>query len=381
MPLNRIFLSLLIGKTTPKKVNEEMLQAMQAVEIMQADDSSDAYRQGFQIRFNVGRKKSASPNYALLNEPNLQPGNRVVITVSLDAKPTVLMDGIITYQQLSFETGSRDPVFIVMGKDLSVLMDLEEKRTGFAGMKPKAVVDKILGAYKKHGMQPKVTAPSVEWPIEPKEHMPFQVGTDLDYVRALAKANGYIFNVQPGPQPKKSIAYWGPPNRSATPQPALTFNMGANDNVDQLNFIYDALEPTQVKNAIPGDQVSLEEIKKSNAKVTLAKRVALKDQGDFVRQRWLTHAGPDDGETSSRSQGIVDLANENVVRVNGSLNALNYGNVLQAPGIVGVRGVGTMYGGNYYVKSAKHIIGRGTYTQEFTLTREGVGSKKSTVTV
>ncbi len=44
-----------------------------------------------------------------------------------------------------------------------------------------------------------------------------------------------------------------------------------------------------------------------------------------------------------------------------------------APGIVGVRGVGFNYDGNYYVTSVTHSIRVGQYTQSFSLAREGLG--------
>ncbi|MGD9091222.1 MAG: hypothetical protein PVF74_00130 [Anaerolineales bacterium] len=381
MPLSRISLSLYLGQQSPSKASPVLLQALQSTEIRQADDSGDDYRQGFQLTFNARRKNSAAPDYELLTIPDLKPGNRIVMAVTLDGKPHALMDGIITHHQLGFEAGGSDPRLVVMGKDLSVLMDLTEKREGYSGMKLKEVVEKILSDYSKHGIEGKVTAPATEWPTEPAEHVPFQTGTDLQYLRALAEANGYLFNIQAGPQAKKSIAYWGPPDRSAAAQPALTINMGNNDTVDKIDFAYDALRPTRTKRVKSGDQPTLDEVLKSKISPELAKKVALTGNGDFVRQRWLTYAGPDDGEASARAQGMVDLTNETVVKATGRLDVLKYGHVLAAPGLVGLRGVGMTYDGEYYVKAVKHLISQGSYTQEFTLTREGVTSAKPKVKV
>ena len=63
-----------------------------------------------------------------------------------------------------------------------------------------------------------------------------------------------------------------------------------------------------------------------------------------------------------------------MVNASGTLDALRYGGLLTAPGIVGVRGVGYSYDGYYYVKNVNHQISRGEYKQNFTLTREGTGS-------
>jgi hypothetical protein len=43
------------------------------------------------------------------------------------------------------------------------------------------------------------------------------------------------------------------------------------------------------------------------------------------------------------------------------------------------RGVGQAYSGSYYVKQVTHTLRKGTYTQRFTLLREGQGSLGRTV--
>jgi len=62
------------------------------------------------------------------------------------------------------------------------------------------------------------------------------------------------------------------------------------------------------------------------------------------------------------------------VKVQGELDAVRYGDVLRARRLVGVRGAGRTYDGNYYVRSVTHRITRGEYTQNFTLSREGTGT-------
>ena len=60
--------------------------------------------------------------------------------------------------------------------------------------------------------------------------------------------------------------------------------------------------------------------------------------------------------------------------MSGELDTLRYGAVLEAPGLVPVRGAGFTYDGTYYVQQVTHQISRGNYKQRFTLTREGTGS-------
>ena len=59
---------------------------------------------------------------------------------------------------------------------------------------------------------------------------------------------------------------------------------------------------------------------------------------------------------------------------NGEVDAARYGKVLRARRPVGVRGVGTSYDGFYFVRRVTHTIRKGTYTQSFTLSRDGTGA-------
>jgi hypothetical protein len=56
----------------------------------------------------------------------------------------------------------------------------------------------------------------------------------------------------------------------------------------------------------------------------------------------------------------------------GQLDVVRYGHVLRPRELVGVRGAGLTYDGLYYVKSVTHNLKPGSYTQNFTLAREGL---------
>jgi hypothetical protein len=80
----------------------------------------------------------------------------------------------------------------------------------------------------------------------------------------------------------------------------------------------------------------------------------------------------------ARAQGIAEASTDSLTAT-GSLDALRYGDVLTARGLVGLRGAGWQHDGLYYVQRVTHTIQRGEYTQAFTLTREGVGSTTAVV--
>ena len=62
------------------------------------------------------------------------------------------------------------------------------------------------------------------------------------------------------------------------------------------------------------------------------------------------------------------------VSAEGELDTVRYGSVLRARRLVGVRGVGRSYNGDYFVQRVTHKIQPGVYTQTFQLSRGGTGA-------
>lgn len=380
MPLPHIILGLYIGKNTLKKAERGLLEMLQRVEVNQSDDGG---QQGFQITFAGQRPLGRSTDFPLLKDPILTPGNRVVITVTIAARPRVLMDGIITHQQLPTGGGDGEVSLVITGKDISVLMDLEEKSKGYKDMKHKEVVEQILSAYTKFGISSDVKTPTAKWPLSPPQQMPAQSGvTDLAYLKALASANGFRFYVMPGSAPGKCTAYWGPPIRQGSQQPALTVNMGTRTNVEKLDFSYDAQAAAQVSGGVAdpdGDKAQVADVTNSSLKTAFARQSPFSGDRPLLRKIWLGYAGPDANEAKARAQAIADQSIDQAARATGTLDTLRYADLLMVPGIVAVRGAGGTYDGDYALKSVKHRINIAEYKQEFTLTREGVGTTIQTV--
>ena len=67
------------------------------------------------------------------------------------------------------------------------------------------------------------------------------------------------------------------------------------------------------------------------------------------------------------AKSVSGESTEDTVTATGVLDTIRYGHVLQVRRLVGVRGVGKAYDGNYYVKKVTHRIKQGEYKQSFTL--------------
>jgi phage protein D len=237
------------------------------------------------------------------------------------------------------------------------------------------IAAKIIATYATYGMIPAVIPPlSLDIPL-PTERTPVQRATDLKYLQELAARFDYAFYVTPGPAPGMNTAYWGPKVRIGLPQKALSVDMGAMTNVDSINFQNNATNATTVSGNVQDRDSNQATTIQTNTSTRppLAAEPAL-NQPDVARQvRFNPDGGLNATQAMSQAQAITD-ASTDTVSADGELNAARYGDILQARGLVGLRGVGYSYDGLYYVKKVTHKIKRGEYKQSFSLTREGLGA-------
>jgi len=369
-----IHLTLLIGPTVAVPAPLPLLEALIGVEVTHSDEG----RSGFQLTFQAGRSGPAGLiDYPLLSLPLLRPNNRVIVIVTFSAIPRVLFDGIITHQQLNPGNEPGTGTLTVTGEDVSVMMDREEKNVEHPAQDETIIALKIIASYAQYGLIPLVIPPLMIDPPIPIERIPVQRATDLSYLKQMADRHGYVFYVEPGPVPFTNKAYWGPPVRVGLPQKALSVNLGPETNVSSINFQNNSNAPTlvagQVQDRQTGQTMPVQTFASTRIPPLAAMPAILVNQPN-VRTSRFDGTGLNTMQAFARAQGQTDASTDNVITVTGDLDAVRYGDVLNARGLVGLRGVGYSYDGLYYVKSVTHSIQRGDYKQRFTITREGLGS-------
>jgi hypothetical protein len=378
--LNSVQLSLMIGPIVPLPVPSSVIEALAAVEVK----VEDVGQSGFQLTFSIDKQSPLQILFLLTGGSPLL-FMRVVLVATVNGVANVLIDGVITNNQIAPGDKGSNSTLTITGKDLTALMDQSDwSGFPFPACPPEARVALMLAKYALFGVVPLVI-PSVMIDIPlPIDQIPGQQGTDLEYIRQLAAQVGYVFYIDPGPLPGMSKAYWGPQIKVGPVQPALSSDMDAYTNVESLNFTFD-----QEKNRIPLVYVYIQEtgvsipipmppITPLNPPLGLIPPLPtnllppdLKPYKDDVSKLPVPQA---------IMQGLAAAAeNAEVVTCEGSLDVTRYGGVLQARQLVGVRGAGPAFDGLYYVKSVTHKIKRGEYKQSFTLTRNGLVSTVSTV--
>ena len=364
--LDGVHLTLMIGPAVPVPAPRVVMDALRSISVTHGKD-----RSGFQIGFAVGRD---SP---LLNimlpagyfDPIV---TRVIIIATVNGIPHVLMDGLVTQQELTASSEPGQSTLSITGEDLSLAMDIVEMVIPYLQMPILARVNLILAKYAFLGIAPVVIPefiPTVEVATRKWES---QTTTDRAYLKALAKTIGFVFYVRPGPVPGTSIAYFGPDINLPIPQPALSINLDADTNVESLSFTLDGLakkltivnilDPITGKIIVPIPIPNISIFHPPlGLRPTPPARIEL--EGKFAK------LPPD-----KVAAGIIGLLvnNANAITATGTLDVVRYGRPLHARLLVGVRGAGLAYDGLYYVDSVTHKIKPGEYKQSFTLSRDGL---------
>ena len=371
--LKGIYLTLMIGPANPGVAPKPVVDALSAIQI-----TSSKERSGFQLTFSVA--KDSILLTTLLPAGFFDPIiTRVIIIVTLNGVPNVLMDGLITNQEFTPSNEPGQSNLTVTGEDLSVAMNIVEKIVPYPGFTEDAQVSAVLAGYASLGITPLVMSPIIPTTPDVTDQWETQRSTDLDLIRRLARRVGYIFFVDPGPLPGQSTAYFGPDTSLPLVQPALTVNMDALTNVESLSFSLDGLakEVGMFNILVDGgpDTITVPVPNIDPFRPPLGVRPAPTMKVTYPS----SVAGLKTDQASQQILGYL-LSNRPAVTANGSLDVMFYNSILKARLLVGVRGAGITYDGLYYVDSVTHNIKQGEYKQNFTLSRDGLVSGVPLVT-
>lgn len=373
--LKGIRLTLMIGPAVPVPAPQLVLDALTSIQVNSGRD-----RSGFQLTFSVG--KNSPLLTTMLPAGYLDPIiTRVIIVITLKGVPNVIMDGLVTRQDLQPSNDPGQSTLTITGEDLSVAMDLVQIILPYPAMPDYATINLALAKYAFLGIVPLVVPPFIFEVKTPTKGWDTQTQTDLDYIRSAASSSGYVFYVEPGPLPGQSIAYFGPDIRIPIPQSALSVNMDAHTNVDSLSFSLDGLQkqmeivtvldPITGKIPIPVPIPEINIFKPPlGARPTPPAKVVYDSESASLTL------------TKALKQAVArGIQSSSAITASGSLDVLRYGKILRSRLLVGVRGAGTAYDGLYYVDSVTHNIKNGEYKQNFNVSRDGLISLAQKVVV
>jgi hypothetical protein len=372
--LSGINLTLMVGPAVPIPVPEIVLDALTSVTVTTSGNSMS----GFELAFTLSNQSPLHTIF-LLAGGAMPPILRVVIVATINGSSNVLMDGVALETTVAPGPQSSNSTLTVRGKDLTAVMSLID----FSGIPYPTLpcfarVALIVAKYAVIGIVPMPIPelmPDISIPID---RIPRHQGKDLEYIQKLATECGYVFYLDPGPEPGMSVAYWGPEVKVGTPQPALNINMDAFTNVESLQFTFDKERKT-----LPIIFIQ-EPISKAILPIPIPDITPLNPPLGAIPPLPPKIEPLYDSVFATPMQAVMMGLGEaartaDAVTATGSLDVVRYGNILKARRLVGVRGAGPAFDGLYYVNSVTHQIKRGEYKQQFALARNGLVSTVPTV--
>jgi hypothetical protein len=368
--LKGVRLTIMMGPVVPIPAPSIVVDALESVTVTTAADAAS----GFQMTFQFSNRSALNRIFLIMGAKATGPDTpplRVLLVVTINGNAEPLFDGVMT--NIEVHPGAHGATVSITGEDLTRMMDnYDLSGLPYPATSIEARVALICAKYAAFGIVPlPISTLYPETPL-PTDRIPAHKGTDLQYIQQLAKEVGFVFYIEPGPQPGINIAYFGPEIKVGVPQPALNVDMDTFTNVDSLSFSFDTtkgvLPVVYVQlpiSGVPALPIPIPKLNPLQPPLGLlptppSNVKKLKDTAKLTPLRAL-------------SRGIAVAArSQDAVSAKGDLDVLRYGRMLKARRLVGVRGVGEAYDGLYYVQSVTSTMKRGEFKQSFSLTRNGL---------
>jgi phage protein D len=285
-----------------------------------------------------------------------------------------IFDGYVLSQKIHLETGATKSLLTVWGQDASWLMNTTEKTREWIDLTDGDVAAAIFAEY---GVTPDAGNSDDDSPSHTEDgHSLMQRGSDIQFLRMLARRNGKLCRVACTDTPGQRTGYFAKPSLDGDPAVTISLNDPQNWTISALDLDWDATRPT----AVVARQALFTDADPSGASADTSDSglTLLGDRGlgDFTGQAMtvlLTAPVDDAGELTLRAQSVLREADW-FVRCEGEADVERLGMVLRAGMLVSLDGIGAVHSGNYLVWSVHHHITQQSHAMKFTLVRNAVGT-------
>jgi hypothetical protein len=294
------------------------------------------------------------------------------VAVGGDSQAQCLFDGYILSWRVHLDRAVTSSTIEVWAQDATWLMAQVENVVEWSGLTDGEVANSIFSSY---GFSPSDDNTDNDSPAHTDDgHTLFQRGTDLQFLRGLARRGGKIMRVACADSPGDRTGYFVSPSVDATP--AITLSTVDPDawNVDVLDFTWDALRPTEVAAAqvdmtqSPGQPVT------QTAEDSGLDPMDSRDYATYLGQTnsMILSAAADVPDLTQRAAAV--LADSGFfVKCTGKTTADRLSTILRVGDVVTLEGAGSIHSGNWLVWDVISEFSMEAFTMEFTLLRNAMG--------
>jgi phage protein D len=288
-----------------------------------------------------------------------------------------IFDGVFLSQKVHLETGVTNSTITAWGQDASWQMNQEEKVREWVDVTDADVAASIFGDY---GITPADENTDGDSPTYTEDgHSLMQRGSDIAFLRMLARRSGKVCRIACADQPGKRTGYFAAPRLTGDPVANLTLNDQTNWTVAALDLEWDATRPTAVvaRTALFSDPSA--DGASGDTSDSGLPALASQSLAAFTGKAMtvlLSTAVDDAGALTQRAQAVLREAGW-FARCEGEADVERLGAVLRAGMLVKLVGVGALHSGSWIVWTVRHKITQDKHTMRFTLLRNAMGAASS----
>jgi phage protein D len=348
-------------------VEDDLWDAIQLLQVEENADRPDTLL----MRLPVNRTPAGDLEF--VGDGTFEPNTNVTVVVTADGRPSeCVFDGYVLSWRLHLDRTSGASTIDIWAHDASWLLNVSDSVREWSGMTDGAVANEI---FSDHGFTPADENTEDDSPEhDPESHTLFQRGSDLQFLRALARRNGKLLRVACTDTPGDRTGYFVTPDIDADPTVTLDITDPDEWSVDSFEFDWDVMRPTEVDASQVALDSSSDEVVDGDA---IDSGLSPMDERDFP-----TYAGQestlvltpaaDSAELTMRSTAALREA-EWFVRCRGETSVDRLGAVLRVGTVAEIDGVGNLLSGNWLVWNVRHQITSDDVVLGFTLVRNAVG--------
>ncbi|MEL6655214.1 MAG: hypothetical protein AAFR36_02170 [Bacteroidota bacterium] len=316
----------------------------------------------FQLHFPVDIQNG---DLTYLSDLSLDPGSVLGINVTsgLLPLPECLVKGPVYGQNIDLVSGGEGSTLVVHGADTSIIMARQFKSQSWANVTDSEAVALIVGQY---GLVPDTSSTNTRH-LETK-HVLVQRSNDLDFVRQLARRNGYYFWISCNSVGIET-AHFKRPNLTLPATVSLSIN-NPEPSLNELSISWNVERPTSVE----GTQLDLSTKTPMPGLLPLSPQTGLGTMSllaitQDTRSAHVAAPADDIGNMLARAEGTLISADWFITaRAKTSLHQTG-GQLVRAHQVIDLQGAGSRHSGKYLVSGVKHIITASSHEMEIELIR------------
>ena len=344
-----------------------LYDAIQLLEVEENADRPDALL----LRLPVNRTSSGDLQF--VGDGTFEPNTNVTVLVTpAGQSDQCVFDGYVLAWHLHLDRTSGASTIEVWCEDASWLMRVSDTVREWAGMTDGEVANSIFSSY---GFTPAPENTDDDSPEhDPDQRSLFQRGTDLQFLRGLARRNGKLCRVACTDTPGDRTGYFITPAVDGDPAATISLVDPEAWSVDSLEFDWDVMRPTEVDaSQVPLDEDSDDGVAGNSTSSGLAPLDA-RDYPTYAGQAatLVLTATADAPELTLRTAATLREAGW-FVRCRGATSVDRLGALLRVGTVVTIEGAGSLHSGNWFVWNVRHKITIDAVNLEFTLLRNAMG--------